>query len=354
MEVKTKGITATVVFESSAVNRDEKLGENITSIKKLSRFNGTYSFMSRAFIRHHMFSTLNKLFEWKPAPVKMDQSVIQFSFPDANIVFYPELDLFGFMSTSPYSVTRKAPLGITKAISLEPWQGDMAFYANHDMVSRARRQGDESNPNPFSKEEHHSYYKVSFTLDLTRLGLHDLYFTKLPEELKKWVDNFSEVTVEDVSDRSIWKEKVEGLKWHKIENNGGLLGFVGIKEEKQVTLVRFLLSYGEYRKRIEQVLTVIKDGLTIHSSTEDYGMVPVFIAVAALKVPVPVFNSAVTIKDGGIDVVPVNKAVENSYIIKSWYWNNHTLPLIGTLNDKLNKWTGVKEIIETVGLKTED
>ncbi|MDK2836560.1 MAG: CRISPR-associated protein Cst2 [Thermosediminibacterales bacterium] len=366
--MKAKGITVTVVFESSSVNRDEKLGGNITSIKKLSRFNGTYSFMSRAFIRHNMYSTLNRLFEWKPAPVKIStenkknkKGVIQFSFPEGNIITYPELDLFGYMSTSPDTVTRKAPLGITKAISLEPWQGDMAFYANHDMVKRAREQGltagkkeEEPTPDPYSKEEHYSYYKVSFTLDLMRLGLHDLYFKKLPKELEEWCNKLSETVVKDVKEKVVWKEKVtEGFKWYKISEAEKVLGFVGKKEEKQVATVRFLVAVEEYKRRVKEVLTVIKDGLTMHSSTEDYGMVPVFIAVAALKVPVPVFNSAITIKDGGINAVPINKAAENSHIIKTWYWYNNTLPLIGTLDDKLNEWAGVEEIIEAIGLKTD-
>jgi CRISPR-associated protein Cst2 len=172
-----KNITITIIFEGSALNRDEKLAGNILSIKKLRRKDGTYSFISKTAIRHYLFSTLVRN-EWKGKEAAVclsgsgDKKVVQFDITKDDILTSPELDAFGYMYTigGEMAITRKSPIGITKAISLEPYEGDMAFYCNHDLVERAINQGEDAKPNPFSKEEHVSFYKVSFTIDVERLG----------------------------------------------------------------------------------------------------------------------------------------------------------------------------------------
>lgn len=322
-----KGLTITAVFESSAVNRDDKLGGNIASIKKLSRYDGTYSFMSRAFIRHHMFSTLNMLNNWLEAPVTKDGTVIQFDFPKANIIDYPEMDLFGFMNTR-FGVARKAPIGITKAISLEPWQADMTFYANHDLVQRGISQGlEDIHPNPYSKEEHFAFYKVSFTLDLTRLGYQEIYQSGLAEKIEKWLENnASETNEKEVLNNMKPGVTIAGnLKWQKIEREGAIKGFIGTDNNKTV----FVVSREEFYSRLQQAVGVIVNGLALHSSTEDYGLVPVFAIVGGVKIPVPVFHSAVKLKDGEIDAESLNEALTNDYILKVWH--RSILPLSGEL-----------------------
>ena len=354
-----KGISATVVFESSAVNRDEKLGGNITSIKKLSRFNGTFSFMSRPFVRHHLFETMQILYNWEPAPVTIPQSrnpqqkkVIQFNFPEANIVSYPEMDVFGFMNTSvldsEQGITRKAPLGITKAISLEPWQADMAFYANHDMVKRAMEAGFDAAPNPFQKEEHHSYYRVSFTLDLTRFGYHDILLRSIPEPLQKWLDAIPEANPEELKEDFVGIDgALKNAKWHRIDGRDGTLkGLVGHLSAKNNIRIVFIVGKKERKKRLEELLNVIKNGIVLHSSTENYGLNPVFLVIATLEVPVPVFNSYVSLVNGAVNADLINKAVKNGYVINAWY--DGIVPLTGDLERKFKKWDSVKDILDTL------
>lgn len=171
-KTQSKHITLTVIFESSALNRDEKIGGNILSIKKLKMGDKIVSFIGKPAIRHYLFETLVKSCNWKPSLVTGQSDVVQFDITKDDILTSPELDAFGYMYTigSQASITRKAPVGITKAISLDPYEGDMAFYANHDLVNRGIKQGLSVTPNPYNKEEHFSFYKVSFTIDADVLG----------------------------------------------------------------------------------------------------------------------------------------------------------------------------------------
>lgn len=355
--MKTRGITATVIFESSAVNRDDKLGGNITSIKKLTRPGGVYSYMSRAFIRHHLFSTLNQQFDWKPAPVAKSKEVIQFAFPMANIIGFPEMDFFGFMSTTTpdkpkerkrgknaaeetpveetasetekgLSLVRKAPLGITKAISLEPWQADMSFNANHDLVERALSQGRDEDmpkgPNPFQKEEHHSLYRVTFTLDLCRTGFSEHYFKKLPQVIMEWIkQNSQESSQDEMVENTVPSIPVQDRgDWRKINNNENMpLGFIGIYPNKLI----FIVEKNERMERIKHLLYVLKNGLSIHSNTESYGLVPKFLVMATLSLPAPVFHSSIEIKNQTIDIRQLEHALSNDYIQNAWYSGAQTI-----------------------------
>ncbi|MBE3571208.1 MAG: type I-B CRISPR-associated protein Cas7/Cst2/DevR, partial [Bacillales bacterium] len=171
-QAKIKYLTITIIFDGSALNRDDKIGGNILSIKKLNVNGEVRSFISKPAIRHYLFQTLKTAFDWKDAKVTGQGQVVQFDITQDDILTSEELDAFGYMYTisKQASITRKSPVGITKAISLRSYGGDLAFYANHDIVKRGQNQGLAVTPNPYNKEEHASFYKVSFTIDTNVLG----------------------------------------------------------------------------------------------------------------------------------------------------------------------------------------
>ncbi|MGB9793087.1 MAG: type I-B CRISPR-associated protein Cas7/Cst2/DevR, partial [Thermacetogeniaceae bacterium] len=146
-----KNITITIIFDGSALNRDEKIGGNILSIKKLNVNGEVRSFIGKPAIRHYLFQTLKTGFGWKEAKVTGQGQVVQFDITQDDILSSEELDAFGYMYTlgGQTSITRKAPVGITKAVSLSPYEADLAFYANHDLVRRGHTQGLSVDPNPY-------------------------------------------------------------------------------------------------------------------------------------------------------------------------------------------------------------
>ena len=311
---KLKNITITIIFEGSALNRDEKLAGNILSIKKLRRKDGTYSFISKTAIRHYLFSTLVRN-EWKETAVCLsgsgDKKVVQFDITKDDILTSPELDAFGYMYTigGEMAITRKSPVGITKAISLEPYEGDMAFYCNHDLVERANKDGEYATPNPFSKEEHVSFYKVSFTIDVERLGKDEWIVNQMPN----FNNNELKITLPDGKEKIIPNIQQISQNEYKTQNDTIKIEPVGNKYK-----IIFELDGSKKKERIKQILEAIKNGLYSQSSGEANSIIPLFMIAGAVKIPSPIFHPYIYLarEDGSYIVCGIQDCLNNGWLEK--------------------------------------
>ncbi|MEO0116552.1 MAG: type I-B CRISPR-associated protein Cas7/Cst2/DevR [candidate division WOR-3 bacterium] len=330
-----KNITLTIIYEASALNRDEKAGGNILTVKKITLNGMPHSFIGKPAIRHYLFQTLQRSCdcsdklnhknecktkentrsspdklnnkddcEWKPAEVTTQGEVVQFDLTKTDILKSAELDLFGYMFTigGKMSITRKSPIGITKAIALNPWLGDMAFYCNHDLVQRDLRAGGSATPNPFQKEEHISLYKVSFTIDAEMIGRDEWVVAEVKEnenELIRKLNN--KLNNNDKKGSSEDKKVIEVIPLND--------------KKKKIT---FTLEKEKKRNRIKKVLEALKNGLYSQSSNEANTLIPLFIIAAPVKIPVPIFHPFVEIKreKDRFKVLsePLEKALENAWL----------------------------------------
>jgi CRISPR-associated protein Cst2 len=297
-----KNVTITVIFDGSALNRDEKIGGNILSTKKLNVNGELRSFIGKPAIRHYLFETLKRAFNWKEARVTGQGQVVQFDITQDDIVTSQEMDAFGYMFTlgGQTSITRKAPVGITKAIALSPYGSDMAFYANHDLVKRGQVQGLSVDPNPYNKEEHSSFYKVTFSIDAEILG-NDV-----------WISDGYEAGTKQIT-------------FHCTENNQDkdLIILKNLPEisGKQIPdsnkyRVEFKVDQSEKRKRIKDIIQAIKDGLYAQSSNEANTIVPLFLIAAAVKIPSPIFHPFIDVRkeNGDWKVIGIADALRNGWI----------------------------------------
>jgi len=319
-----KNITVTIIFDGSALNRDEKIGGNILSIKKLNVNGEVRSFIGKPAIRHYLFRTLykNDPKRWNPAPITErgsgEKKTLQFDLTRADIITYPELDVFGYMFTveGERSLTRKAPLGITKAISLASYEADLAFYANHDLVMRRRAEGyPETMPGLYNKEEHVSYYKLTFTIDTEILGKDVWILGTGPQSSEDRLNiNISNNDKKELHGKgdstNSWKVIADG-------EEKGTLTWTALKDEKTFQLT-FKVSDKEKKARICHILEAIKNGLCAQSSGEANTIVPLFLIAGAVKVPSPIFHPYIDIRkeDGQWKVIGVGDALENSWLEK--------------------------------------
>jgi CRISPR-associated protein Cst2 len=321
-----KNITLTIVFEGSALNRDEKVGGNILSIKKMNVNGEIKSYIGKPAIRHYLFETLHKMYGWGKTDVLLGQKdVIQFDITQSDIISSPELNAFGYMYTisEQGAITRKSPIGITKAVSISNYEQDLAFYGNHDLVSRAINQGLKAtggkypSPDPYNKEEHTSLYKVSFSIDEQMFGIDTWIIDHQPE-----YDN-SDLIIK-------MGNKQKHIKCRRDDKEANLYFVEKGENSKEVELgriitesintnthkIRFVLADPVKQERIIQILKAIISGLHSQSSGEANTIVPLFIIAAGVKIPSPVFHSYIDIKkeDGELKVIGIKDCLKNGWI----------------------------------------
>jgi CRISPR-associated protein Cst2 len=353
-----KNITVTVIFEGSALNRDEKIGGNIQSIKKLNVDGNLKSFLSRPAIRHYLFNTLVKAYpdDWKPAKVTGQGEVAQFDIIQDDIFTSAELDAFGYMFTigGEMSFTRKAPVGITKAISLGSYNQDMAFYANHDMVQRANQDGLAIKPNPYQSEEHRSLYKVSFTIDTEIFGKDVWVVNKQP----KFQGNELKINLPKGKDENQTDPKTKTIKNVQESNDGYIVkqdntpnskpvGKIKVEQVNSIYKVIFELSDEIKKKRIKQILEAIHNGLVAHSSGEDNTIVPLFMIASEVVVPSPVFHSYIDVVNG--EIIGISDCLENSWVCFNFAKNNNNSNKNNKNNNSHENHTGHKIFLQGTG-----
>lgn len=230
-------ITLTIVFEGMNLNRDEGVGGNIQTLKKLHRGDGlVHTFMSRQALRYAIAKKLIEEFGWKETEVTRRgerQKTNQFNMSIANIIEYEEMDFFGYMYTikGENAFVRTAPCRLTPAVSLEKFSFDQSFNANHEMVKRAVKYGEEGIPNPWQTEDHLSLYKYSLVIDLDRVG-------KIDDKEKKIVLDEKEAG-EFLKGYEKYMNKEDKEKYTKLEEkeyalniNGKSVGKITLKKVK--------------------------------------------------------------------------------------------------------------------------
>jgi CRISPR-associated protein Cst2 len=213
----SKHLTLSILFQGRNLNYGDTVGI-IGSLKKHHRDGRVYTYLSRQAIRYNLIELLASWDEkWKTDVELKGKSeaktsevsaenpksesegsgmTLQYAH-SAHIKDNPELDLFGYMKTvkakkgkggakkgangdeskeedaKETTSLRTAPVRISDATSIEPWNPEIAFNNNMGLLRRKQRNSnsnDSAGLIPFQYETHFSWYTYTITVDLDRIG----------------------------------------------------------------------------------------------------------------------------------------------------------------------------------------
>lgn len=261
-----------VVFYGNSLNYDQGSG-NYQELKKITRWDGRqYTLVSRYALRYSLLETGKKLGLWDVAEGEKlhkagggDKTVIQPATElllTGEILLYPEFDLFGYLitSTTPQNF-RSAPVKLSHAISMTPFNYDALFNANLGMANRMRKIYGEMKPNPFTAEEHETFYLYSLVVDIDEVGKLDVFVTLGSDVTLGRDDNGKEIKakIEDVvfeDNRVKFVLKIEKSKKELIQSeNVKLKTFEKINNK--LVHIRYSLTPEEIQKRINKLVSGI-------------------------------------------------------------------------------------------------
>ncbi|RLG44764.1 MAG: type I-B CRISPR-associated protein Cas7/Cst2/DevR, partial [Thermoproteota archaeon] len=262
-----------VVFYGSSLNYDQGSG-NYQELKKITRWDGRqYTLVSRYALRYSLLETGRKLGLWEVVDGEKlqragqgENTVIQPAMElllTGEILLYPEFDLFGYLitSTTPQNF-RTAPAKLSHAISMTPFNYDALFNANLGMANRMRKVYGEMKPNPFTAEEHETFYLYSLVVDIDEVGSIDIFLTKgadiaigRDEKGKEAKWKLEDVLKEGNKVKFVLskgKEKKEIAQHNRVK-----LEEFEVINNKLIRIRYSLASEDEKKKRIEQLVKTI-------------------------------------------------------------------------------------------------
>ena len=149
-------------------NRGENEG-NTNTLQKVIRNGDLFSTVSAEAIRYALRDgwqrggeTLNRRM--------LDHRAVEYNdreFADTDWPNHLDDDVLGFMHAKSDTVSRRAPLEVTRAISVTPWTGETM----HNFASPGSNPAVDSNdPIPYSIEVHHTRYQFGFAMTPDSLG----------------------------------------------------------------------------------------------------------------------------------------------------------------------------------------
>ncbi len=247
-----------IVFYGNSLNYDQGSG-NYQELKKITKWDGRqYSLVSRYALRYSLLESARKANLWSLAEGENliasgrgDKKVIQPATDfllSGQLLEYPEFDLFGYLitDTEPQNF-RTAPIKINHAVSMTPFNYDALFNANLGLANRMRKRFGDMKPNPFTAEEHETFYQYSVAVDVDNIGEVEVYIKKgttINYKDAEWkiseIKTDDEVTVElekgtgknKESEQIIQAENIKNLESHEFGNDLILIKYA-LKEKNE-------------------------------------------------------------------------------------------------------------------------